>query len=154
MKLSKKIHKKAVLMSMASTTKSEALAELVDLLCSAYRLKDREIIREAIIDREEKQSTGIGMGLAVPHAKTPVVDQLYVAFGRSIAGIEFDSVDGEKAHIFFILVSPRDVSGPHIKALAGISRLIKHEDFRNDLLACADTGEFIGLVEKAEKKYL
>ena len=94
------------------------------------------------------------MGLAVPHAKTPVVDRLYVAFGRSVEGIEFDSVDGDKARIFFILVSPRDVSGPHIKALAGISRLIKHEDFRDSLLACSDTGNFIDLVKKAEEKYL
>ena len=154
MKLSKKIHRKAVLMSMASSGKSEALGELVELLCSAYKLKEPEVILEAIIAREEKQSTGIGMGLSVPHAKTPVVNQLYVAFGRSVDGIEFDSVDGDKTHIFFILVSPRDVSGPHIKALAGISRLIKHEDFRNGLLACSDTGSFIDLVKKAEEKYL
>lgn len=154
MKLSKKIHKKAVLLNMASSTKSGALDELVELLCSVYRLKKREIILDAIVAREGKQSTGIGMGLAVPHAKTPVVDRLYVAFGRSVEGIEFDSVDGDKARIFFILVSPRDVSGPHIKALAGISRLIKHEDFRDSLLACSDTGNFIDLVKKAEEKYL
>lgn len=154
MKLSKKIHKKAVLMDMASSTKGEALGELVELLCSAYRLKEPDVILEAIIAREEKQSTGIGAELAVPHAKTPVVDKLYVAFGRSSGGIEFDSVDGEKARIFFILVSPRDVSGPHIKALAGISRLIKHEEFRNELLACSDAGSFIELVKKAEEKYL
>jgi mannitol/fructose-specific phosphotransferase system IIA component (Ntr-type) len=154
MKLSKNIDKKAVLLDMSSTTKSEALGELVELLCSAYKLKKRDVILEAIIAREEKQSTGIGMGLAVPHAKTPVVDKLYVAFGRSTNGIGFDSVDGEKAQIFFILVSPRDVSGPHIKALAGISRLIKHEEFRSDLLACSDVGGFIELVKKAEEKYL
>ena len=154
MKLSKNIHKKAMLLEMTSSSKSEALVELVELLCSAYKLKEREVILEAIIAREEKQSTGIGMGLAVPHAKTPVVDRLYVAFGRSADGIEFDSVDGHKARIFFILVSPRDVSGPHIKALAGISRLIKQEDFRNSLLACPDTDSFISLVKEAEGKYL
>ena len=154
MKLSKNIHKKAMLLEMTSSSKSEALVELVELLCSAYKLKEREIILEALIAREEKQSTGIGMGLAVPHAKTPVVDRLYVAFGRSADGIEFDSVDGPKARIFFILVSPRDVSGPHIKALAGISRLIKQEDFRNSLLACPDTDSFISLVKEAEGKYL
>ncbi len=154
MRLSKNIHKKAVLMNMASSGKSEALGELVELLCSVYKLKEREVILDAIIAREEKQSTGIGLGLAVPHAKTPVVDRLYVAFGRSVDGIEFDSMDGDKAHIFFMLVSPRDVSGPHIKALAGISRLIKHEDFRNALLSCSDTGNFMDLVRKAEEKYL
>jgi fructose-specific phosphotransferase system IIA component len=154
MQLSKKLKKSAVLMSMNSRDKSAALEELVDLLCSAWKLKDRDTILEAILRREEKQSTGIGLSLAVPHAKTPVVKQLHVAFGRSAQGIDFDSVDGEKARIFFILVSPRDVSGPHIKALAGISRLIKHEDFRRSVLECSNEKEFLALVKRAEKQYL
>ena len=141
-------------MNMKAADKSAALEELVDLLCSAWKLKDRDTILEAIIRREDKQSTGIGLGLAVPHAKTPVVQKLYVAFGRSGQGIEFNSADGEKARIFFILVSPRDVSGPHIKALAGISRLIKHEDFRRSVLECSDEKEFIALVKRAEQQYI
>lgn len=154
MRLSKKIKKTAILLNMKSACKEDSLVELVDLLCSAYRLKEKDTILEAIINREDKQSTGVGMGLAVPHAKTPVVDKLYIAFGRCIHGIDFDSADGEKATIFFILISPRDVSGPHIKALAGISRLIKHEDFRDALLECTGEKEFIDLVVKAEEKYL
>ena len=154
MKLSKKIHKKALLLEMKASSKAEALEELVDLLCAAYKLKERETILEAIRAREAKQSTGIGMGLAVPHAKTPAVNRLYVAFGRSERGIDFEAVDGGAARLLFILISPRDVSGPHIKALAGISRLIKHEEFRRDLLACDDESRFIDLVKKAEKKYL
>jgi fructose-specific phosphotransferase system IIA component len=154
MRISKKIKKKAILMEMKAASKADALSELVDLLCSAYKLQDRDTILEAIHNREEKQSTGVGMGLAVPHAKTPVVGKLYVAFGRSTHGIDFDSVDGEKARLFFILISPRDVSGPHIKALAGISRLIKHDDFRKSLLECKDDKDFFELVERAEKKYL
>jgi fructose-specific phosphotransferase system IIA component len=154
MRISRKIKKKAILLTMKSRSKADALVELVDLLCSAYRLKERETILEAIKNREEKQSTGVGMGLAVPHAKTPVVEKLYIAFGRCVEGIDFDSADGEKATLFFILISPRDVSGPHIKALAGISRLIKHEEFRNELLACASEGEWLDLVVKAEEKYL
>ena len=154
MKLSKKIQKKALKLCLEAVNKDEALDELVDLLCAAYRLKERDTILEAIRAREAKQSTGIGMGLAVPHAKTPVVDRLYVAFGRSEKGIDFDAVDGEKAKLFFILVSPRDVSGPHIKALAGISRLVKHEEFRRELLGCANEKDWIDLVKKAEEKYL
>lgn len=154
MRLSKKIQKKALKLTLEATSKEEALEELVGLLCNAYRLKERGTILGAIRAREAKQSTGIGMGLAVPHAKTPVVDQLYVAFGRSVAGIDFDTVDGETAHIFFILVSPRDVSGPHIKALAGISRLVKHEEFRKELLECSSEKELIDLVKKAEERYL
>jgi PTS system fructose-specific IIC component len=154
MRLSKKIHKKALKLVLEASSKEDALEELVGLLCDAYKLKDRDTILEAIRTREEKQSTGIGMGLAVPHAKTTVVDQLYVAFGRSVGGIDFDAIDGEKAHLFFILVSPRDVSGPHIKALAGISRLVKHEEFRKELLECSNAKHWIDLVKKAEGQYL
>ncbi len=152
--LSKNIKKSAITLRMNAAGKSQALEELVDLLCNAYKLKDRNTILEAIKNREKKQSTGIGNGLAVPHAKTPAVKKLHVAFGLSLEGIEFDSMDGEKAHLFFILVSPRDVSGPHIKALAGISRLIKHEEFRTDLLKCKNEKDFFTLVTDAEQKYL
>jgi len=154
MKLSKTIKKSAIRLQLRAATKGEALEELVDLLCSAYRLKHRKEILEAILQREEKQSTGVGMGLAVPHAKTPVVRKLYVAFASHRNGIDFDSTDGEKACLFFILVSPRDVSGPHIKALASISRLVKHEEFRKVLLSCPDEKSFFDLVKKAEAKYL
>ncbi len=154
MRLSKMIKKSAIQLDLRSATKSEVLIELVDLLCAAYKLKDRNEILEAIIQREEKQSTGVGMGLAVPHAKTPAVGRLYVAFACHRGGIDFDSTDGEKAHLFFILVSPRDVSGPHIKALAHISRLVKHEEFREALLRCREEKSFIKLVREAEGKYL
>ncbi len=153
MRLRTEIKKSAVLMEMRAGGKEEALEELVDLLCSAYRLKDREKILEAVRSREEKASTGIGMGLAVPHAKTPAVDRLYVAFGLSREGIDFESADGARAHLFFIMVSAKDRTGPHIQALAGISRLIKHEEVRTGLLACRDVKGFFELIESAEEKY-
>jgi PTS system fructose-specific IIC component len=154
MKLSSEIKRSAILMEMKSTGKDEALKELVDLLCSAYRLKDRDTILEAIRSREATASTGIGMGIAVPHAKTSAVDRLYVAFGLSREGIDFESVEGERSHLFFIMVSAKDHCGPHIQALAGISRLIKHEDVRTGMMACRDAKEFQSFVESAEKKYL
>lgn len=154
MRLSKIIKKSAIRLHLRSATKSEALSELVDLLCTAYKLKDHNEILRAILQREDKQSTGVGMGLAVPHAKTPAVKKLFVAFASHAEGVDFDSADGEKAHLFFILVSPRDVSGPHIKALANISRLVKHKEFREALLACRDEKGFVELVKKAEAKYL
>jgi fructose-specific phosphotransferase system IIA component len=154
MRLSSEIKKTAVLMRMNSRDKPGAIEELVDLLCSAYRLRDREAILEAILSREEKASTGIGMGLAVPHAKTAVVDKLYVAFGLSPEGIDFNSADGEKSHLFFIMVSPKDRTGPHIQALAGISRLVKHEEVREGLMSCRDAKELLSFIESAEKKYL
>ncbi len=154
MKLSSELKKSAILVGMKSTGKAEAIEELVDCLCSAYRIKDRETILEAIRNREAKVSTGIGMGIAVPHAKTSAVDKLHVAFGLSHEGIDFDSIEGEKSHLFFIMVSAKDRCGPHIQALAGISRLLNHEEVRTGMLACGDAKEFLSFVESAEKKYL
>ena len=154
MKLSKIIKKTAIQLQLRSTTKSEALGELVDLLCKAHKLRHRHEILEAILEREKKQSTGVGMGLAVPHAKTPVVKKLHVAFASHREGIDFDSADSESAHLFFILVSPRDVSGPHIKALASISRLVKHKEFRETLLTCRNEKSVIEKIQEAEAKYL
>jgi mannitol/fructose-specific phosphotransferase system IIA component (Ntr-type) len=94
------------------------------------------------------------MGLAVPHAKTPAVDRLYVAFGLSREGIDFESADGDPSNIFFIMVSAKDKTGPHIQALAGISRLLKHEEVRKGIAACRDEKEFLSFMIEAEKKYL
>lgn len=153
-KLSEIIKKSAVKMELASGNKNAALKELVDLLCDAHRIRDREKVLDAIITRESRQSTGIGMGLAVPHAKTAEVNKLYLCVALSREGIDFDSVDGEKCRIFFLLVSPIDVSGPHIKALAGISRLIKHREFREALLVCGSVRELINTLKEGEKKFL
>lgn len=148
------IKKPAVKLELESQDKDAALRELVDLLCDAYRIRNREKVLDAIMLREARQSTGIGMGLAVPHAKTAEVDKLYLCVGLSPEGIDFDSVDGEKCRIFFLLVSPIDVSGPHIKALAGISRLIKHQEFRKALLECGSVKELINTLKEGEKKFL
>ncbi len=154
MKLSDEIKKSSIKLSIESYEKNAVLEELVHLLCDSHKLKDREKILEAILRREARQSTGVGMGLAVPHAKTPVVDRLYICAALSPRGIEFDSVDGEKTHIFFLLVSPINVSGPHIKALAGISRLIKNEEFRTSIIGCRTVKEFIKTVKDFERRLL
>jgi fructose-specific phosphotransferase system IIA component len=153
MKLASMIKKSAVLMEMKASSKTEAIEELVDLLCRVYRIKDRGTVLDAIKSRESKASTGIGMGLAVPHAKTAAVNKLHIAFGLSRGGIDFDSTDGEKAHLFFIMVSARDKTGPHIQALAGISRLIKHKEVRAGMLACGDAAKLLDFIAESEKKY-
>lgn len=144
----------AVLMDMRAATKNDAITELVDLLCGAYRLKDRDTILEAVRRREETASTGVGMGLAVPHAKTDAVDRLYMAFGLHRQGIDFDCADGQPAHLFFIMISARDRTGPHIQALAKISRLIGRPEVRDGLIACTSAKEFLGFVAEAEERYL
>jgi PTS system nitrogen regulatory IIA component len=98
-------------------------------------------------------STGIGHGIAIPHGKSEFVTELGGVLGIKKEGVDFDALDGKSTYIFFLLVSPLDVSGPHIKALARISRLLKGEDFRQQLIASVDKEDAIAIIEEEEKKY-
>jgi PTS system nitrogen regulatory IIA component len=117
------------------------------------KITDREKVLEAVFQREEIMSTGIGHGIAIPHGKSEYVKELGGVLGIKTEGVEFDSLDGQPTFIFFLLVSPMDVSGPHIKALARISRLLKGEDFRKELIACPDNETAIRTLEEEESKH-
>ena len=125
---------------LVSTTKDAVITELVDLLDASGDLKDRDKVLQAVFDREKVKSTGIELGLALPHGKSSGVNDLVLAIGKPSAGVDFQSVDGKPSTLIFLLVSPLDKTGPHIQALAKISRLISVNGFRNKLLA-ANTAE-------------
>ena len=98
-------------------------------------------------------STGIGDGIAIPHGKSDAVTSLAAALGIHKRGVDFESLDGEPAYVFFLLVSPADVSGPHIKALARISRLLKNDEFKNKLIDASTSEEILEIIETAEKEH-
>ena len=102
--------------------------------------------------RESLGSTAIGQGIAIPHAKSDCVERLVSAFGLSAKGVDFDSLDGEPAHIFFLLVAPQDSAGPHLKALARISRLLKDKYFRDSLRSCTDDKSVIKIIIQEDEK--
>lgn len=110
--------------------KESAIKELVELLDNENLLLDKEMAYEAILLREKSRSTGIGSGIAIPHGKCKAVHELVMAVGVSREGIEFNSVDGQPVKIILLLVSPTDQTGPHIQALANISRLMLDEEFK------------------------
>ncbi|HLD82322.1 MAG TPA: PTS sugar transporter subunit IIA, partial [Candidatus Omnitrophota bacterium] len=99
-------------------------------------------------------STAIGQGIAIPHAKSDCIDKLIAAFGLSKKGIDFDSLDAEPAYIFFLLVAPQDSAGPHLKALARISRLLKDKYFRDSLRACTDDKSILKIIAGEDEKKL
>ena len=101
--------------------------------------------------REEIMSTGIGHGIAIPHGKSEYVSELGGVLGIKKEGVDFDALDGKPTHIFFLLVSPLDVSGPHIKALARISRLLKGEEVRQQLIHARDMEEAIAVLNEEER---
>lgn len=144
----------AIAIDLAAANKKEALLELVDLVDKAYGTSDKKIIVKILTDRENLGSTGIGQGLAIPHGKTDQVDKLIAAMGISKKGVNFEALDGEPVYIFFMLLAPKDSAGPHLKALARISRLLRDSYFCKQLRACT-TPEKIHqmLVAEEEKVY-
>ena len=118
--------------------KDEVFEELVDLLVTQYRLDCRDDILEAIRRREEKMSTGIKRGIAIPHAKTPLVQGVIGVIGISATGIDYQSLDGEPVHLLFLLVSGEADAGLHLAVLKKIALLVETPDFTTGVLAARD----------------
>ena len=136
MKISEVLDKRAIKIGLTATTKEEALKELVDILAKVEDIGDPKSILRALVERENLGSTGIGQGIAIPHGKTDKVTRLVAVMGISKAGVDFDALDGEPVYIFFLLVAPKATAGPHLKALAQISRLLRDSYFCELLRKC------------------
>jgi len=135
-----------------SRDKEAVITELVDLLNVSGLLLDRDEVLEAVLTRERTQSTGTGAGIAIPHGKCNSVKELVMAIGIAHEPIEFNSIDGKPVTILILLVSPADQTGPHIQALATISRLMLNEEFRQQLEKVTSADEVYGLLNNQENK--
>lgn len=150
MKISELLSEDAMKLDLKSKTKSEVIDELVDVLVQAGVINDRELYKKGILDRESLSSTGIGFGIAIPHAKSKAVNFPRVAFGVSKEGIDYESLDGTKANLFFMIAVNEGESDLHLKALANLSRLLMHEEFRNALLNAKTPSEVLNIVKNQE----
>ncbi|MFA4981005.1 MAG: PTS sugar transporter subunit IIA [Candidatus Omnitrophota bacterium] len=146
------LNKKAVAGSLKSTDKEGVIRELVDLLAKADEIKNKEELVKALMMRESLGSTGIGQGIGIPHAKSQNVKNLVAAFGLSQKGVNFDSLDGEPVYIFFLLIAPEESAGPHLKALARISRMLKDKFFREMLKKAKDEKEILHIIQEEDSK--
>jgi len=148
------LSKKAILTDIKSAKKEDVIRELVDAMISAGDIekRHRNKLIDALMARESLGSTAIGQGIAIPHAKCDCVEKLVAGFGLSKKGVDFDSLDGEPAYIFFLLVAPQDSAGPHLKALARISRLLKDKYFRDNLRACEDDKAVVKIITQEDEK--
>ncbi|KAB2877856.1 PTS sugar transporter subunit IIA [bacterium] len=148
-KLSEILLPSTIYLDLKGLTKQEIIDELITILDRAGFLLDRAAVREAVIERESKLSTGLGAGVAVPHGKTSGVNRLVAAFGIKREGIHFDAADGQPVKLFFMLVSPPSVSGPHVKALAQIAKFLRTDKNKEKLLN-AKTSEEIHKIFASE----
>jgi mannitol/fructose-specific phosphotransferase system IIA component (Ntr-type) len=154
MRLSELLNERSISLSLQAKDKEASIKELVQLLESAHGVNTRGEILSKVLQRESMMSTGIGNGVAIPHGKTRLLDHLLAACGVSPAGVDFDTMDGEPATLFILLVSPESLRGPHVKALANVSRLLKEESVRNALRDASTPADFLRLLKEAEGRYL
>ncbi|MFH1848228.1 MAG: PTS sugar transporter subunit IIA [Candidatus Omnitrophota bacterium] len=152
MKIADFLSEKAITANLKSQDKPGAIRELVDLLARAGAIKDKEELVNTLLSREALGSTGIGQGIAIPHGKSGKVKQLVAAFGLSKKGVNFEALDGEPCYIFFLLVAPQDSAGPHLKALARISRLLKDKYFRDLLKSAQDEKTILKIIREEDDR--
>lgn len=139
-----------VSLNLNSKTKEEILKELSQLISESPKIIQKDIIYKALQERETLGSTGIGKGVAIPHAKTDGAESLTIAFGIHREGVDFKSMDQEKVKIFFVFASPIKDSQIYLKVLARISRLIREESFRNKLMQCKTPKEVLECIDTEE----
>ena len=142
-----------VVAELAATTKAGVLDELASLAASRHPEIDRARLIEALDEREKLNSTALGEGVAIPHGKLPGLRRVFAAFGRSPAGVDFQSLDGKPTHLFFLLVAPEESAGAHLKALARISRLLKDEGFRSRLRTAPDAESLFRTIREEDARY-
>jgi fructose-specific phosphotransferase system IIA component len=144
--LKKLLSSQNISLDLAGEDKRAVIAGMIDLLEATGKLGDREAALSCVLARERKMSTGMEHGIAIPHGKTDSVRSLVVGIGIHRRGVDFQSLDGQPAHIFIMTVSPRNRSGPHIQFLAEISRILNDETVRERLLAAGSAAEVIALM--------
>lgn len=152
MQLSKIITLDRVRVPINATDKLDVITELVDVLAETSGLVDRELALDAVIQRENERTTGIGYGLALPHGKSDGCRKLVMAAGKPAQPVDFQSLDGRPVTFVVLLVSPPDQTGPHIQALAKISRLMNIEEFRAAVEQASTVEELHHAIETYENQ--
>jgi mannitol/fructose-specific phosphotransferase system IIA component (Ntr-type) len=153
MKISEHLQEQAILIHSDKKSKKEILIELIEKVVSTYDLQNRDEMIEAVFAREEQMSTGIGCGLAVPHAKVGGVQNMCIAAATAENGMDFNAIDKEPVYLLILLISPQDTVGGHIRALSSVSRIMANAQVRDQLICSKSPQEFIEVLKKAEEVY-
>jgi PTS system nitrogen regulatory IIA component len=152
MKILDVLSKESILEDLKGIDKKSVLEELVGPVSKISGVGE-ELLVKVLMDREQLGSTGIGGGVGIPHGKLKDLDSLVLGFGLSRNGVDFESMDGKPTHIFFLLLTPENSTGLHLKLLARISRLLKNESFREKLLNAADRNEIFNIIEAEDEEF-
>lgn len=148
MRITELLTKETIAMDLSATTKDQVIDELVSQLDKAGKLSDEKTFKEAIHTRESQSTTGIGEGIAIPHAKTDAVQSAAIAFGKSIEGVDYQSLDMQPAHLFFMIAAPAGGAQTHLDALAKLSGILMDEAVREELLQANSEEEILNIINK------
>ena len=152
MKLSEIITRQSVIANLKARDKAGVLRELADVICTAESSIDKDALVKVLEERERLGSTGIGDGVAIPHGKLNGIDKPLMSFGRSKSGVDFDSMDTQPVHLFFLLVAPENSAGAHLKVLAKIARMLKNSNLRKRLLEAKDEDEIYNIIVQSDEE--
>jgi len=151
LKISEFLKHKAIIMDIKSREKLEAIKELVDHMVAKKFVKNGEEFLQALAKRENLESTGIGNGIAIPHARTDSVKDVLLAFARSPEGVDFSSIDGKPSYLIFLIASPEQKKSEYIMALAKLSRLLRKHDVRDKLRSAGTPDEVMEIIRANEE---
>jgi len=151
MKILDVLYKEAIISDLKAVDKQGVLEELVMPIAGIAGLNQDYLVR-VLMERERLGSTGIGEGVGIPHGKLKDLASLVLGFGLSRKGVDFESMDGQPTHIFFLLVTPENSTGLHLKLLAQISRILKNEFFRQKLMDAANSDEIYSIIQEEEEE--
>lgn len=150
MKLSKLIEEELMSFELGATGKEAVIKELVELAAKSKLVRDTELLEEEVLKREKLVTTGVGWGVAFPHAKTRAMKGIVIAFGRSAKGIPFEAMDGKPVNLFFLIAAPEDTIGAHLNVMARLSFLMKGQENRERLMAAKNAGEVMEVLDSVD----
>ncbi|MDY6790775.1 MAG: PTS sugar transporter subunit IIA [Thermodesulfobacteriota bacterium] len=152
MKILDVLQNEAIISDLKSQDKKGILEELVAPIARITGVSHKDLVR-VLMDREQLGSTGIGGGIGIPHGKLKQLESLALGFGLSRKGVDFESMDNQPTHIFFLLVTPENSTGLHLKMLARISRILKHDQIKEKLLNAGNTDEILSIIKEEDEDF-
>ncbi|WP_141434228.1 PTS fructose transporter subunit IIABC [Bacillus sp. 03113] len=152
MKITELLTKETILLSISGDQKLDAINQLVDKLDQAGKLASRDEYKEAILKRESQSTTGIGEGIAIPHAKTSAVKSPAIAFGKSISGVDYESLDGQPAHLFFMIAATEGANNTHLEALSRLSTILLKEEVRKQLIEASTEEDVLNIIDSYDEE--
>ncbi|MDH3974392.1 MAG: PTS sugar transporter subunit IIA [Deltaproteobacteria bacterium] len=153
MKILDILKEELIIAELKASAKKEAIEEMSRIAVKHDERLQFDTLMDVLLEREKLGSTGIGDGVAIPHGKVGNIDEVIAVFARSSEGVDFDSMDGKKTHLFFLLIAPENSTGAHLKALARISRLMKEPNFRMGLMEAKSREELYRAFADEDSKY-